>query len=315
MPNIRQKAIRYVLTVLFILIINFLVPRLMSGDPVIHLIGEGVSLDEVTYLELKRDLHLDRPLPIQFLNYCRDLARFQLGYSYHFRKSVSGIIVSRIPWTLGLLIPSILIGALWGIFSGAMAGWKKQNRWHRFVTHVTILIFSIPSFLLAMFMLYVFAIQLDILPIKGFYQSGTLPDIIRHYALPVAVLSLVSFSRNFMIMRGSVLCERNQPYVLYARAKGVSNRSILYRHIFRNALLPLISLVALDFGFLFSGALFVEIVFSLNGMGTLIYDAILSRDYPLIQGLFLVITSMVILANLLADGLHGRLDPRIKQHP
>ena len=116
-----------------------------------------------------------------------------------------------------------------------------------------------------------------------------------------------------MIMRGSVLSELGQPYVLYARAKGVSERNILYRHIFKNALLPLMSLVALDFGFLFSGALFVEIVFSLNGMGTLIYDAILSRDYPMIQGLFVVITIMVILANLLADSFHQIMDPRLKK--
>jgi peptide/nickel transport system permease protein len=311
--SIKQKSIRYFVTVLVILVANFLIPRIMPGNPVMYLIGEDAVTDSQTIAELKKELHLDQPLHIQFLNYCADLSRFHLGYSYFFRKSVSGLILSRLPWTLGLLIPSIVIGALWGISSGALAGWKKQNRWHRLVTHAAIFLFSIPSFFLAMIMLFIFAVQFNIFPVKGFYQSGTIPDIIRHYTLPVLVLSLVAFARNFIIMRGSVLSELNQPYVLFARAKGVPERKILYRHIFKNALLPLISLIALDFGFLVSGALFVEIGFSLNGMGTLVYDAILNRDYPLIQGLFVVITIMVILANLLADGLHQILDPRLKK--
>lgn len=164
---------------------------------------------------------------------------------------------------------------------------------------------------MAILFMSLFAVHWNLFPIKGFYQSGTLTDIIRHHILPVAVLTLISFSRNFIIMRGCVLQERSKPYVIFGKAKGIPGKRLLFQHVLRNAILPVISLLALDFGFLMSGALFVEIVFSLNGMGTLIYDAINSRDYPLIQGIFMIITLMVVSANLVADWIHQLLDPRI----
>ena len=130
--------------------------------------------------------------------------------------------------------------------------------------------------------------------------------------LPILVMTLFSLSRNYMIMRGSVIQEKSNLYAAYARAKGLYDEEILFRHIFRNALLPIITLLALDFGFILSGALFIEIVFSMNGMGNLIYDALISRDYPVLQGSFLVITLMVVLFNLLADLLYSHIDPRVR---
>ena len=137
-------------------------------------------------------------------------------------------------------------------------------------------------------------------------------DIAHHLFLPILVMTLFSLSRNYMIMRGSVLQEKNSLYAAFARAKGLYDDEVLFRHVFKNALLPIITLLALDFGFILSGALFVEIVFSMNGMGNLIYDALLSRDYPVLQGSFLIITLMVVSANLLADLLYSRLDPRVR---
>jgi peptide/nickel transport system permease protein len=313
MPNFKQRTIRIFLTLLVIIILNFVIPRAMPGDPMIYLLGEDASVDQETLNNLKRELGLDKPVSVQFLYYCRDLLRMDFGYSYHFRKKVTSIIIDRIPWTLGLLLPSIFFGALLGIFLGARSAWTSPNRLNRLLTHALILLYSIPAFFLAMMVLNIFSIQLNIFPMKGFYQSGSFQDILLHYLLPVMVLSLISLARNFLIMRGSVILEKDQPYVIYARAKGLSAAQILNRHVFKNAILPLIALIALDFGFLFSGALFIEIVFSLNGMGTLIYDSILSRDYPLIQGIFLTITFMVIAANLIAEGLQLMLDPRTRK--
>jgi peptide/nickel transport system permease protein len=160
--------------------------------------------------------------------------------------------------------------------------------------------------------MYIVSFKLGIFPLKGFYLSLSPGDVAYHMALPILMMSLFSASRNYTIMRGSVIQEKRMPYVAYARAKGLFGDEILFGHIFKNALLPIITVLALDFGFIFSGALFIEIVFSLNGMGNLIYDAILSRDYPVLQGAFLIITLMIVFANLIADMLYGLLDPRVR---
>jgi peptide/nickel transport system permease protein len=165
---------------------------------------------------------------------------------------------------------------------------------------------------MAILFLYFFAFKLGIFPLKGYYGTGTLPDIIWHLVLPVLVLTLFTSARNFVIMRGSVLQEKNRLYPLFARAKGLSDKQVLNRHVFWNASLPLITLIALDFGFIFSGALFIEIVFSMNGMGTLIYDSIKALDYPVLQGAFLVIALMIVSANILADITYSLVDPRVR---
>jgi peptide/nickel transport system permease protein len=313
MPDIKYRILRILLTLLIITVLNFIIPRAMPGDPLTYLLGEDAMVDAEDIAALKHDLGLDRPLPAQFLRYCLDLIRLDLGYSYHYRKSVTSVILDRIPWTLGLLLPSILLGACLGTLLGAGSAWTHRKKRFQPLFHLSVLFYSIPAFFLAMMALNIFSIQLNLLPVKGFYQGGSFNDILLHYLLPVAVLTLISFSRNFLVMRGSVLQEMDHHYVMYARSKGLSPRQVLIRHVFKNALSPLIALIALDFGFLFSGALFIEIVFSLNGLGTLIYDSILSRDYPLIQGIFLVIASMVILANLIGNGLQLMLDPRTRR--
>lgn len=313
MHIIKKKGIRYLLTLFIIFSLNFFIPRLMPGDPVVYLVGEDAAVDREIIAELTAELGLDRPLIIQYFHYWRQIFRFDFGYSYHLRKPVIRVILSKLPWTLGLLVPPILIGALLGTFLGALSGWRRNNLVNKCSTGLTIGLYSAPPYFLSMILLYLFSVHWEIFPLKGFYQSGTLGDILRHYFLPVIVLSLFIASRNYMIMRGSVLQEKDRLYVLYARAKGIYGDSLLFRHVFKNAILPVVTMIALDFGFIFSGALLIEIVFSMNGMGTLIYEAILSRDYPLLQGIFLVISLMVISANILADSLYQWLDPRVKE--
>lgn len=311
MQTTKQKIIRALLTLLVILVLNFIIPRAMPGDPLIFLLGEDAVVDPQTVGELRKELGLDHPLHIQFFKYILDIIQLDLGYSFHLRKSVSHIILSRLPWTLGLLLSSLIIGSCLGITAGALAAWKNRKPLSRALTQLNILVFSAPPFFLGLLILALFAVELNLFPIRGFYSSGSAMDVIQHHILPVTVLTLISFSRNFLIMRGCTLQEKDQPYVIYGKAKGISGNRLLFRHVFKNAILPVISLLALDFGFLFSGALFIEIVFSLNGMGTLIYDAVSSRDYPLIQGIFMTITLMVVSANLGADWIHRVLDPRI----
>jgi peptide/nickel transport system permease protein len=302
------------LLALFIIFsLNFIIPRVMPGDPLTSLIGEEFSLSGAAIQELRSELGLDNPLMVQYTEYWKNIFLFDLGYSYHFNQKVISLIMARIKWTLALLLPSIILGAILGTVLGAFSGWKRNTISNKTTTWTFLSIYSSPPYFLGIILLYIFSFKWGLFPFKGFYETGTLTDIIQHLFLPVLIMSAFSASRNYMIMRGSVLIEKEKLYVVYARAKGLYKDAILFRHIFKNAILPVLTLVALDFGFLFSGALFVEIVFSMNGMGTLIYEALLSRDYPVLQGCFLIITLMVVGANLIADFLNGIIDPRVRE--
>lgn len=284
----------------------------MPGDPVTNLMGEDYIVSQESIDALKAELGLDKPLLVQYAIYWRDLIRLNLGHSYHFHQEVSQVIASKLIWTTALVGLSILIGTLFGALLGALSGWRKNDTKNKALTTFLLWVYCTPPFFLSLIILYVFAFKAGIFPMRGFYETGTFADIGKHYFLPVLVLSLFLTSRNYMIMRGSVIQEKGKLYVLYARAKGLFSRSILFRHAFKNAALPLITLIALDIGFIISGALFVEIVFSMNGMGSLIFDALLARDYPVLQGIFLIITVMVVLANYLADTVYGIIDPRVR---
>ncbi len=313
MDFIKKKGTRYLITLFIIISLNFFIPRLMPGDPLVYLIGEDAAVDPGTIAALKAELGLDRPLFIQYVYYWKQIIRFDFGYSYHLRKPVSRIILAKLPWTLGLLLPPLLLGAFLGMLLGALSGWRRDNFINKCAAGAAVGLYAAPPYFIALLLLSLFSLHWEIFPLKGFYRTGTAADILHHYFLPVVVLTLFTAARNYMIMRGSVLLEKDKLYVLYARAKGVYGDAALFRHIFKNAALPSVTMIALDFGFIFSGALLIEIVFSMDGMGVLIYQAILSRDYPLLQGIFLVISTMVIAAGAAADFLYSRLDPRVRE--
>ncbi len=313
MPNLYRKITRYILAFAAIVSLNFFIPRLMPGDPLINLLGEDLSLSGEQLESLRKELGLDEPLGVQYIGYWRDVLTLRLGFSYHYSRPVASVIGNRMRWTLSFILPSLLIGAFGGAIFGSRAGWKAGTLKSRIVTSAMLCIYSIPPFFLALLFLYFFAFRLNLFPLKGYYETGTFLDILRHLVLPVLVLSLFTMSRNYMIMRGSVLQEKRKLYTLYARSKGIGSPLVRKRHVFWNASLPLVSLIALDFGFIFSGALFVEIVFSMNGMGTLVYEAIRELDYPVLQGAFFIIAVMIIGFNILADIIYALIDPRVRK--
>lgn len=313
MSPLQKKTIRYLIALFIIISLNFLIPRVMPGDPLANLLGENFILSQSTVDELRSRLGLDKPLPAQFFDYWKSVLRLDLGYSYHFNQRVLTIILARMKWTLLLLIPSIILGAVAGTFLGALSGWRRNNMPNKLTTAFFLSIYSTPPYFLGIICLFLFSFKLALFPLKGFYGTGGIGDILLHLFLPILVMSAFSASRNYMLMRGSVIQEKGKLYAVYARAKGLHGDRILFRHVFKNASLPVITLVALDFGFLLSGALFVEIVFSLNGMGTLIYDALLSRDYPVLQGSLLIIAGMVVAANYVVDVIYRIVDPRVKE--
>ncbi len=307
-----MNILRYLISLFVILSLNFAIPRAMPGDTMTNLLGEDVILSDEIVRELRREMGLDLSLREQYIMYWRNLLHLDLGYSYHFHSSVLSLILDRMKWTLLLAAPSLIIGAVLGTILGAIAGWDESGS-RRIQTYLFLIIYSCPPYFLALLALYIFGFHLGWVPMKGFYSTGSALNVVHHIAMPVILMSLFSASRNYMIMRGSVIQEKETLYASYARAKGLYGSEILFRHVFRNAVLPIITLVALDFGFIFSGALFIEIVFSMRGMGNLIYSALLYRDYPVLQGAFLIITIMVITANMIADYLYALIDPRVRE--
>jgi peptide/nickel transport system permease protein len=309
---IAKKAARYVLAAFLILSFNFVIPRTMPGDPLANLLGEDVALSPEQIAEIRSELGLDLPLYRQYLRYWSRLLRLDLGYSYQYGQKVLDLLVTRFRWTFLLVAPAIVLGAVAGALLGALAGWRPQRPASRLGTAGALTLYSTPPYFLALIILYLLSFKLGVFPLKGYYSSGSFFDVAHHLVLPVTVLTLFTATRNFMVMRGSVIQESARHYVTFARAKGLLDGEVLFAHVFWNASLPLVTLLALDFGFIFSGALFVEIAFSMNGMGTLIYEAVGSRDYPVLQGAFLFITVMVILANFLADLTYALIDPQIR---
>ena len=313
MPNLYRKITRYILAFAAIITLNFFIPRLMPGDPLVNLLGEDLSISREQMESLRSELGLDKPLGVQYVRYWGDVVTLDLGYSYHYSQPVASVIGKRMGWTLVIILPSLLIGALAGAVFGSRAGWKAGTLKSKIATSAVLCIYSVPPFFLALLFLYFFAFRLGLFPLKGYYDTGTFFDVLRHLVLPVLVLSLFTMSRNYMIMRGSVIQEKRKLYTLYARSKGLGSTLVRKRHVFWNASLPLVSLIALDFGFIFSGALFVEIIFSMNGMGTLIYEAIRELDYPTLQGSFYIIAVMIIGFNILADVTYALIDPRVRK--
>lgn len=307
-----KKSIRYLLSILVIFSLNFFIPRIVPGDPVANLMGENYAVSAETTAQLRHELGLDKSLLLQYLDYWKGILQLDLGYSYHLHMPVSKAINRRIPWTMALVGLAILIGSVAGCLLGMLAGWARDSWKNRSITIGFLFFSSLPPFYLSLLLLYFFSFKLGWFPLHGFYETGTAVDLVRHYFLPVMVLAIFLTARNYLIMRGSVIQEKTKPYVLCARAKGLYGKQLLFRHVFKNASLPLITMIALDFGFILSGALFIEIVFSLNGMGTMIFEALEFRDYPVLQGIFLVITIMVVAANLIADLIYYLIDPRIR---
>ena len=313
-----RQAIRYAISLFIIVTLIFLIPRMMPGDPFISLLGEEVYYRSPELVaELKAQYGLDRPLFEQYQSFLQNLAQGNLGYSFHYSQPVWDVIAYRMKWTVALLIPSVVLGAIIGIIVGSVAGWSRGSGIDTGITSLFLFLYSMPHYWLAMLFVLIFAFYLDLFPLSGITAGGLagaekLKDVIWHMALPVSVLTLFGAAYNYFIMRSSVMQIMDEGYVLTARAKGLMERDILFRHVLSNAMLPLVTVIALDLGFMVSGALLVEIVFSWGGMGTLIYDAVLARDYPLLHGCFLVIAICVLAANFMADVLYSVLDPRIR---
>ncbi|WP_371366805.1 ABC transporter permease [Sporomusa rhizae] len=313
-----QRVFQLFLTLFVVLSINFALPRLMPGDPVITLLGQDVTVVTNSNLaELRSKYGLDKSLGYQYAAYWQNLFQGELGYSSHYRQPVTETIKDHLSWTLALLMPVIAFSTLLATILGTFAGWKAGSKLDYTLTLGSLLTYSLPQFLIGMLLLKVFAFELRLFPLGGLGSGSSdsaltnFLDTVWHLTLPVLALTISATAPKLLVMRNSAAKEQQQDYITYATAKGLSTCRILSVHLLRNACLPLLSLLALNIGFIVSGALVVEIVFSISGMGTLIYEAAIYRDYPLLQGCFLILTVFVVCINTLADFLYRIIDPRI----
>ncbi len=318
---IAGKLGQYGLVLIIAITLNFLLPRLMPGNPMALLAGEEANkLTPEQRAELVRSVGMDQPMPVQYTRYLQNLMRGDLGYSYQKNKPISTILADRLPWTLLLTLTSVVLSTLIGVVLGALAAWKRGQRGDLGLLGLFVFLESLPSFWVGMLLVALFAVQWPIFPAfgaitawGGYEGTERVVDILRHLVLPVSTLTIVSVSGMFLVARYSMLCVLGEEFITVARAKGLAERTVLFRHVLRNALLPVATVFTLNLAFAFGGATVVETVFSYPGVGRLVYEAVMNRDYPILQAAFLMLTIMVVLANVLADLVYPLLDPRVRR--
>jgi peptide/nickel transport system permease protein len=308
------------ITILLIILVNFLLFRAMPGSPERFLRNPNVT---PALLQAQRERWgLDKPvIPDQLVAYVGASLRGDLGYSYVARGQTVVEVLSQRFWpTLLLFGLGEVIAIFGGLALGAYTGWRRGGPVDHVGNGLSLLLYSTPYFLLGMALLLIFATWLGWFPTFGMVTAGAtfaspverLVDLGRHLVLPVATVALGLIGQYAIVMRSSIVETMSEEYVTTARAKGLSEGWVLRHHALPNALLPTVTLVAINLGYVVAGAITVEVVFNWPGLGTLTVEALSARDYPVLQGIFLLLSVSVVVANLAADMLYGRLDPRVR---
>jgi peptide/nickel transport system permease protein len=310
------------ITILLIVILNFVLFRMMPGSPERVLLGRIPNVTADVVAGTRERWGLDKPLfPDQFVSYVRSTLTGDLGFSYAARgQTVVGVLEQRLWPTLLLFGLGEIIAIVLGLALGAYSGWKRGGIVDFLGNGISLVLYATPYFLLGMGMLILFATGLGLFPTFGMVTPGRqyadvfehLGDLGAHLVLPLATVALGLIGQYAILMRSSILDTLTEDYVTTARAKGLSEGRILRSHAIPNALLPTVSLVAINIGYVVAGAITLEVVFNWPGLGTLTVEALGARDYPVLQGIFLLLSITVVLANLVADLAYGFLDPRVR---
>ena len=305
-------------TLAFVLVFNFFLFRIVSSDPVATLY-RGRNLTDAQREALTRQFGLDGSKLEQFWRYVEQTLQLNLGRSYATNRPVSEEIWAAAPQTIALVGIAALLSTVIGLAIGVAAGWRRGTTRDRVLTSASITTWSTPDFWLGMLLLSFFAVRLGLFPTGGISDPsseasgvGQLLDQAWHMFLPCLTLTLAYLGEYALVMRSSILDVVREDYLTLARAKGLRDVQVRNKHAVRNALLPSTALIAINFGFVLSGAIAVETVFSWPGLGLLTFEALRGPDLPLLQGLFLVFSAAVIVANLIADLLYPFLDPRVR---
>jgi peptide/nickel transport system permease protein len=286
-------------------VLTFLMLHLVPGDPVAAMfVGQG-GVSKEAMEQAREQLGLNDPLPVQYLNYMKGLAQGDLGTSIRTKQPVSSMIVNNLPATIKLTIASMILAVAIGIALGVIAAIRRGSLIDSFVMLVGLAGVSMPSFWLGLLLISVFSIRLHWLPIIG-------GDSLKGLILPAFALGFAAAATIARMVRSSVLEVLSEQYIVTARAKGLNERRIIIRHALRNAMIPVLTVVGLQFGGLLAGAVIIEQVFARQGIGRMLVTALQGRDFPVAQGGVLFVASVYVIVNLLVDLLYGVVDPRIR---
>lgn len=315
-----RRVLQYALVLAAAIVLNFALPRMAPGDATDYLLPpeQAGSLTVQQRNEVLSQFGLDKPVTVQFRNYLSALAHGDLLYSVRYGRPVRDILRQRIGWTLLLVGGSVVVSTVIGTLLGFRSAWRRGTAGDAGVLAGVMLIDSMPAFFLGLLLILVFSVHLDLVPIFGALPTvdttglALVGEVLRRLVLPLTTLTLVSLGPIYLVARSALVSELQEDYVLMAEAKGLTDREVR-RHAQRNALLPLSTVTLVSLGALVGGATVVETVFSYPGLGRLIYEAVLARDYPVLQGAFLLLALGVIIANLANDLLYPLLDPRVRR--
>lgn len=318
-----NRALFYLFTLWAAVTINFFVPRMMKGDAVSQYLARNrnISPEAADALRALLGLDTDKSLWAQYVEYLQLLVRGDLGVALtHGLRPVTEVIAGALPWTMGLVGVATIIAFTVGTVGGAVIGWRRGSKLDVLIP-ITTFLNTIPYFWLGLLAISVFAVKLGWFPIGKAYGPGLSPEwsasfigqVIRHGTLPALTIVLASLGGWMLGMRNMMLTVLDEDYITVAHAKGMPNRRVLWRYAARNAVLPQIQSFALALGFIVGGTVVMEMVFSYPGLGKMLLDATYAKDYALMQGVFLVITLSVLVANVVADVAYAFLDPRTRQ--
>lgn len=291
-----------------------------AGDPLSkYKNNPRVSKEDIS--RLRRNMGLDKPVHVRYVTWVSDFAKGDLGQSISKKQPVIDLIKARIPATALLMVTSFAISSIIAIFIGTISAIKRNKPLDHIITGVSFLGYSIPTFWLGLMLQLYLGYQLwQATGVKVFYVSGIqsigggggFVDLLQHMALPVIALSVAQVAQWSRYQRSSMIEVLDAPYLKTARAKGLNERQVIFRHALKNSLIPVATIMAMDMAYMFNGAVIIESVFSWPGMGSLFYEAVLKHDYPLVMGIMMISAFLVILFNLLSDLLNAYLDPRIR---
>jgi peptide/nickel transport system permease protein len=316
---IAQRIVKGAIVLVAIVVLNFFLIRLAPGDPAIVMAGEAGASDQVFVKQLREKFGLDKPLPEQLFIYVKGVTTFDLGFSFRQQAPVSKLILERLPATLLLTLSAFAISLAFGILFGTIAARFAGTWLDTLVTVFALIFYATPLFWVALMGILLFSVALDWLPSFGYETVGAnyrgfahVLDVAAHLIMPATTIGLFFMATYTRMTRAAMLEVKRLDFVKTARAKGLSDAVIQRRHVLRNALLPVVTLAGVHSGTLIGGAVLTETVFAWPGIGRLMYEALLQRDYNLLLGVFVVCSAMVLIFNLITDLVYRLVDPRIE---
>jgi len=314
-----QRIVLGFVLLIAVIVLNFLLLQLAPGDVVDSMLAEGGGGDPVLAAKLRAAYGLDQPIYVQLFKYLGQVLSGDLGYSFYYDDTVSTLILGHLPTTLMLTLSALILAVSIGTLFGVYAAVKPRGIFSNFVTIFSLLGYATPVFWLGMIILLVFALYLPLFPAFGIrtipepeHLFDRILDIINHLVLPTFTLAILYLANYSRLSRASMLDVLGADYIRTARTKGLSEFKVIFKHALKNAALPVVTMAGLQLGHIFSGAVLVETVFSLPGLGPLLYESIMRRDYPVILGVLFGAASTTIVANIITDLVYKRMDPRIQ---